>query len=334
MNYEKKSRKRWLLLVVLLLLLSVSVLISMNIGKMGLHPYEVLNVLLGQGTDKQNLVVFEFRLPRIVLAILVGMGMALSGTVLQGLVRNDLADPGILGINAGSGLMVLLFISLHGLSGLSSAFILPLMAFIGGLLAAFLIYVLAYRKRSGPSPTRLVLTGAAMNVGLSALTLFLTLKLDEDQYTFAQKWQAGYLWGDEWRYIVLLAPWVLLLFLYIWNKSLVLNILNLGNEMAKGVGAHVKKEFLGLAIAAVAIASGSVAVGGSIFFLGLISPHVARKLVGPDHKFLLPASALIGALIMLAADTIARTVSFGADIPAGIIVTMLSVPYFMYLLSR
>ncbi|WP_141505176.1 FecCD family ABC transporter permease [Paenibacillus luteus] len=334
MNPEAQLRKRSLLIAALLLLLIASVLLSMNVGKMPLHPGEVWKVLLGQGTDRQNLVIFQFRLPRIVLATLVGMGMAISGTVMQGLLRNDLADPGMLGINAGSGLMVLLFITAFGLTGLSSAFLLPLMAFVGGLMAALLIYLLAYRKRSAPSPTRLVLTGAAINVGLSALTLFLTLKLNDEQYAFAQKWQAGYLWGTEWRYLALLAPWVLLLFLYIGYKSLVLNALNLGNELATGIGAHVRKEFLALVIAAVAIAAGSVALGGSIFFLGLISPHVARKLVGPDHKLLLPASALIGGLIMLSADTIARTVSFGADIPAGIIVTMLSVPYFLYLLMR
>nr|WP_138754657.1 iron ABC transporter permease [Paenibacillus sinopodophylli] len=329
-----KKTKRGILLASLLVCLLAGILLSMNAGKMALQPAEVWSVLLGKGTDQQNLVVFDFRLPRILLATLVGMGMAAAGTVMQGLLRNDLADPGMLGINAGSGLMVLLFISVFGLAGLSSAFLLPLLAFIGGLLAAFLIYLLAYRKRSAPSPTRLVLTGAAINVGLSALTLFLTLKLDEDQYVFAQKWQAGYLWGDEWPYLALLAPWVLLLILFMGYKALVLNTLTLGNDIATGVGTHVKKEFLGLVIAAVAIASGSVALGGSIFFLGLISPHVARKLVGPDHKLLLPAAALIGGIIMLAADTIARTVSFGADIPAGIIVTILSVPYFLYLLMR
>lgn len=334
MRQQLLHGRRSLLLAGLLVMLIAGILISMNTGKMALHPGEVLNTLFGQGTERQNLVVFKFRLPRIVLAALVGMGMAISGAVLQGLLRNDLADPGMLGINAGSGLMVLLFITLFGLSGLSSAFLLPVMAFVGGLLAALLIYILAYRSRSAPSSTRLVLTGAAINVGLSALTLFLTLKLDDEQYVFAQKWQAGYLWGTEWQYIALLAPWVLILVSYIWYKSLVLNTLNLGTEIATGVGAHVKKEFLGLVLAAVAIASGCVALGGSIVFLGLISPHIARKLVGPDHKLLLPASSLIGGIIMVAADTIARTVSFGADIPAGIIVTILSVPYFLYLLMR
>jgi iron complex transport system permease protein len=184
------------------------------------------------------------------------------------------------------------------------------------------------------SSTRLVMTGVAINVGLSALTLFLTLKLDDQKYEFAQRWQAGYLWGDKWSYISLLVPWVLVLFIYIVANARTLNVLVLGNETSIGLGVALKRKFLRLSIAAVGIASGCVALGGSIFFIGLISPHVARKLVGHNYKVLLPASALIGALLLLAADTIARTVSFKTDIPAGIIVTMLSVPYFLYLLMR
>jgi len=309
-------------------------ILSMNLGKMGLSPLDIFNTLLGQGTENQRLVLFEFRLPRIVLAILVGIGMAASGTVLQGLLRNDLADPGILGISAGAGLMVLSYISVAGIGGISSAIMLPFLAFIGGLLAAFLIYLFAYRKNAFPSPTRLILTGVAINVGLGAVSLFLTLKLDESQYAFAQKWQAGYLWGDKWVYISILAPWVLLLFGYVWYRARTLNTIHLGYEIATGVGVSVSKSFIALALVSVAIASGSVALGGSIFFIGLISPHMARKLVGPDHKWLLPVSGLIGGIILLASDTIVRTASFALGIPAGVIVTLVSVPYFLYLLMR
>jgi len=331
---QRKQRKRILIVIILFVLLIAGAICSMNLGKMSLGPVEVIQTLFGNGTAKNELVVFKFRLPRIVLAMLVGMGMAASGTVLQGILRNDLADPGMLGISAGSGLAVLLFISTVGLSGLSSAMVLPLLAFGGGLLAAFLIYMLAYRKGAFPSPTRLILTGVAINVGLGAVTLFLTLKLNSDQFAFAQKWQAGYLWGDEWIYIAILAPWVLLLFGYVWYKSSLLNTMNLGYTTATGVGVDVRKSFLSLAVAAVALASGSVALGGSIFFIGLISPHLARKLVGSNHKLLLPTSGIIGAIILLSADTIVRALVSGPDLPAGIFVTMLSVPYFLYLLMR
>jgi len=162
----------------------------------------------------------------------------------------------------------------------------------------------------------------------------LTLKLDENQYAFAQKWQAGYLWGDKWVYIAILAPWVLLLFGYAWYKSRTLNTIGMGYEVATGVGVSVNKAFVSLTLTAVAIASGSVALGGSIFFIGLISPHIARKLVGSDHKVLLPAAGIIGGMILLASDTIVRTASFAMGIPAGVIVTIVSVPYFLYLLIK
>jgi ABC-type Fe3+-siderophore transport system permease subunit len=329
-----KSYKATIWMLSLSILLLAGAILSLNMGKMSLNPLEVFQVLLGQGPEEHHLVVYKFRLPRIVLAMLVGFGMALAGTVMQALLRNDLADPGMLGISSGSGLMVLLIISTVSIQGAAMTLLLPSMAFVGGLLAAALIYVLAYRKRRMISSTRLVLTGVAINMGLSALSLFLTLKLDDQKYEFAQRWQAGYLWGDKWSYISLLAPWVLLLFAYLYANFRTLNVLVLGNEISIGVGVAVKLKFLSLAIAAVGIASGCVALGGSIFFIGLISPHVARRLVGHDYKVLLPASALIGAILLLTADTIARTVSFKTDIPAGIIVTMLSVPYFLYLLMR
>jgi len=329
-----KTNKATIWIISLLILLIAGIILSLNMGKVSLNPLEVFQVLLGQGPDENNLVVYKFRLPRIVLAILVGFGMALAGAVMQALLRNDLADPGMLGISSGSGLMVLLIISTVGIQGAAITLLLPSMAFVGGLLAAALIYVIAYRKRRMISSTRLVLTGVAINMGLSALSLFLTLKLDDQKYEFAQRWQAGYLWGDKWSYISLLVPWVLLLFAYIYANYRTLNVLVLGNEISTGLGVAVKRKFLRLAIAAVGIASGCVALGGSIFFIGLISPHVARKLVGHNYKVLLPASALVGALLLLTADTIARTVSFKSDIPAGIIVTMLSVPYFLYLLMR
>nr|WP_238533409.1 iron ABC transporter permease [Paenibacillus terrae] len=239
------------------------------------------------------LIVFDFRLPRIVLGILVGIGMAISGCIMQSLLKNDMASPGPLGISSGSD-----------------------------------------RRGKEISPTGLILTGVAMGSGYFALSLMITLKLDEKQYDFALRWQAGSLWGDDWSYIMVLLPWVLIISFYVFYKSHTLNALNLGNQTASGLGVAIKKEFIGLTIAAVALASGSVALGGNFFFVGMVSPHLARKLVGPNHKLLLPTTALVGALVILIADTLTRTISFGADIPTGIIITILVTPYFLYLLSK
>lgn len=330
----KDTSNKNLIIIIMAILLVLSVLLSMNLGKMNLSPIEVLDVVLGNGTSKQNLIVYEFRLPRIILSILVGIGMAVSGCVLQALLKNDLADPGILGISSGSGLFMLIFISIFYLKGISSFIALPLMSFIGGMAAALIIYILSYKKDSEISPTGVVLTGVAVNTGFGALSLFITLKLNRTQFEFAQKWLAGSLWGDDWGYILILFIWLTIFLTLIYYKYRTLNILNLGNQIATGVGVSVNKEFILLAVSAVALASGSVALGGSMFFIGLISPHIARKLVGPNHKALIPCCALIGALILILSDTITRTVSFGADIPTGVIITILSTPYFIYLLIR
>lgn len=306
----------------------------MNVGKMNLSPLEVIKVIIGEGTSKQNLIVFDFRLPRIVLSILVGIGMGISGCIMQSLLKNDMASPGTLGISSGSGLFVLMYITLFASEGLLSPILLPGLAFAGGLTAAFLIFMFAFRRGRDISPTGLILTGVAMGSGYSALSLMLTLRLDKQQYDFALRWQAGDLWGDDWSYIMVLLPWVLIICFYVFYRSNTLNTLNLGNQTASGLGVAIKREFIGLTIAAVALASGSVALGGNFFFVGMVSPHLARKLVGPNHKLLLPTTALVGALVILIADTLTRTISFGADIPTGIIITILVTPYFLYLLSK
>ncbi|WP_101697959.1 FecCD family ABC transporter permease [Clostridium minihomine] len=335
MKKKRFTQKRGIFLICILILLVLSIaVISINSGKMNLSPTEVLTVLFGKGSARQNLIVFEFRLPRIILAILVGLGMGASGCIMQSLLRNDMASPGTLGISSGSGLFVLLFVVFFSKQTMSSAIVLPLLAFVGGMTAAGLIFLLSYRRGKEISPTGLILTGVALSSGYGAFTTLLTLRLDESQMEFIQRWNAGSLWGDNWNYLSILAPWTLILCGYVFYKSRILNTLHLGNQTATGLGVAVKPEFLGLSVAAVALSSGSVALGGNFFFVGMISPHMARKLVGPNHKLLLPASSLAGAIIVLLADTITRTISLGTDVPTGIIITVLSTPYFLYLLAK
>ncbi len=331
---QQRRRRPAYVLVGLTVALIVIALISINSGKIGITPLEVVKALLGEGTERQQTVVMDFRLPRIVLAVLVGVGMSLAGCVMQTLLRNDMASPGTLGISPGSGLFVLLYLVLFSAEGAMAAYAMPALSFIGGLTAAALIFLLAYRRGRPLSPTSLILTGVALSGGYGAASLLLTLKLDEQQLNFALRWGAGSLWGTEWRYLTILIPWVLVFSLYLFYKSRVLNTLHFGQQTASGLGVSVKREFIGLSVAAIALASGSVALGGNFFFIGLIAPHMARRLVGSDHKRVLPASGLIGAVVVLAADAVTRTVSFGANVPTGIVITVLSTPYFLYLLSR
>lgn len=335
MKAQKYSMKRGLCTIGLLLIIVVTIaIVSMNSGKMNVSPIDVMRTLLGQGSRNQNLIVFEFRLPRIILAILVGIGMGVAGCIMQSLLKNDMASPGTLGISSGSGLFVLLYVVYLADRGRASSILLPVLAFVGGITAAILILVLSYRKGRDISPTNLILTGVALSSGYGAMTTLLTLKLEDYQMDFMQRWSAGSLWGDQWGFLMILAPWILVLVGYVFYKSRILNALNLGNQTATGLGVAVKREFIGLSIVSVAISSGSVALGGNFFFVGMISPHMAKKLVGPNHKFVIATSGLIGAILILLSDTLIRTISMGTDVPPGIVVTVLSTPYFLYLLAK
>lgn len=315
-------------------LLIISFIISMNTGYTKLSPLDTLRTLFGGGTDKENLILFDFRLPRIVVSILVGAGLALSGCIIQGISRNALADPGLLGINAGAGLMVILYVMFFGTQSFLSVFTLPFLALAGAGVTAVLIYGLTFKKGEGIAPMRLILTGVAVQSGISALTTLLVVRLDETQFDFVATWQAGSIWGSNWKFVLALLPWLLLLIPYVLYKARILDVMNLGDHVAYSLGASVEKERRRLLAASVALAACCVAVSGSISFVGLIAPHLARKLVGPKHGVLLPVCTLTGAVLVSAADTIARVIVQPAEIPTGIMVAIIGAPYFLYLLAK
>ncbi|EHB63980.1 MULTISPECIES: iron ABC transporter permease [Paenibacillus] len=331
----RKSRRRNIItLSVLGALIVLVFLISMNTGVIRLSPVEVVTTLFGGGTDKQNLVLFDFRLPRIVISLLIGAGLAVSGCVMQGISRNALADPGILGINAGAGLMVMLFISFFPNTTAAPIYLLPVLALIGAGLTAALICVLAYKKNQGFKPTGLLLTGIAVAAGISAAMIVLTLRLSPEKYQFVAVWLAGSIWGSSWKFVLALLPWILVLLPFVMYKAQVMNVLNLGESMATGLGASVTREQLKLLAAAVGLAASCVAVSGGIGFVGLIAPHLGRRLVGAKHQMLLPVTAMIGALLVITADTLSRSILQPSEIPTGIVVAVIGAPYFLYLLSR
>lgn len=333
-QHNRKSAKRIAVLIVLGILLILSIIGSMNSGYTQLTLLDILRILLGGGSDKENLILFAFRLPRIVIATLVGAGLALSGCIIQGVARNALADPGLLGINAGAGLMVVLFVLFFPAKTALSVFTLPFLALIGAGLTAVLIYILAYKNLKGLSPLRLILTGVGMQVGISAAMIVLTILLDESQFNFVVVWQAGRIWGAGWKYVIALLPWLLVLVPYIFFKAQVLDVLGVGEETAWGLGVSVERERRALLAAAVALAASCVAVSGNISFVGLIAPHLARRLVGPGHQMLLPCCALAGALLVSVSDMLARTLVQPSEIPTGIVVAVVGAPYFLYLLAK
>lgn len=331
---QRRTNRGIMIMVILAILIGVVFIISMNTGYIRLLPLDVMKTFFGAGTEKQSLILFQFRLPRMVISLLVGAGLAVSGCILQGISRNALADPGILGINAGAGLMVMLFISFYPTTTAAPVFMLPVLALIGAGLTALLIYSLAYKRHEGISPTRLVLTGIAVAAGISSAMIVLTLRLDPDKYQFVATWLAGSVWGTNWKFVLALLPWIVILLPFAFYKARVMNVLNLGDQTATGLGTPVNKERLVMLATAVGLAGSSVAVSGGIGFVGLIGPHLARRLVGPKHELLLPTAALAGALLMIAADTIGRWILQPSEIPTGIVVAVIGAPYFLYLLAR
>ncbi|MBS4209320.1 iron ABC transporter permease [Bacillus sp. FJAT-50079] len=331
---QRKHRKNILIIFTILLLIIVMFIVSMNTGYIRLSPWELIQTLFGMGTSKQSLILFEFRLPRIVIAILVGMALAVSGSIFQGVSRNALADPGILGINAGAGLAVILFISFFPAPTGGSIFLLPFLAFIGSGVTAVIIYLLSYKRDEGLSPTRLLLTGVAIAAGISAAMIVLTLRLTPENYQFVAVWLAGSIWGSNWKFVLALLPWIVILLPIAYTKSRVLNTLNLGEMPATGLGVAIEKERLLLLAVAVGLAGASVSVSGGIGFVGLIAPHLARQLVGARYQYLIPATALVGALLLITADTIGRWIVEPSEVPAGIVVAVIGAPYFLYLLAR
>lgn len=241
-----------------------------------------------------------------------------------------MAEPGILGINAGAGLFVAAFIVFFPGTGLSLPLILPLLAFSGSLAAALCGYRLALTRR-GLSPGRLLLTGIAMSTVLSSVTTMLMLRMSDSEYAFVQNWLAGSLWGADWPNIRILSTGLLILLVFVFYKSRTLNVLALGHQTATGLGVGVSRQSVLLLGAAVAMSSLCCAVGGGFSFVGLVCPHLARHLTGSNYRLLLPAAALTGAVLMTFSDIISRTLLSPDEIPVGIVAAVIGAPYFLYL---
>lgn len=332
---EKKRARRAITVSAFLLLLAITViLISLNTGSISLSPLTVWKTLLGYGTSEEQMILFDYRMPRIFVTMLAGIGLGVSGAVFQGSTRNSLADPGILGINTGAAFGLIIFVSFFRSMDGSMALLIPLFTFAGGVLSAVIIFLFAYDRHRGILPIRLILVGIAVAAGISAVTLLLSLKLDEETYAFTARWLAGSVWGRDWIHVLSLLPWIVVLVPVIYSRSKALDIFVLGDEIAYSAGSHVTRERLTLLSMAVALSCASVSVAGGIGFIGLVAPHIAKRLAGPQHRFFLPVAALIGLVILVSADTVGRSIFRPNAIPAGVVVAAIGGPYFLYLLFK
>ena len=329
-SFRLDRRALPVLLVLLFLLLAVAVL-SVSYGEYRIAPLDVVRATLGleTGNEDHRLVVRLFRLPRIVLAALVGAALAVSGAILQGITYNPLADPGILGISSGAALAA---VSLLIYFTAVPALLLPWAAFGGALLTAALIYLLAWR--GGSSPLRLILIGIGFAAAAQALTTLLVVFGDINDVQRAFVWLSGSVYGRGWADVRVLALWLAVLLPVTFLSARQLNTLSLGDESATGLGVGLERTRAFLILLSVALAAGAVAAAGTVGFVGLVAPHITRRLVGPGHEGLLPASALTGALLVVTADLIGRTVIAPSQLPAGLVTAVIGAPYFMYLLWR
>ncbi|MEW4285955.1 FecCD family ABC transporter permease [Priestia koreensis] len=331
----RSDQKRAYLMNTLFVLISLfAVLVSLNTGSLKLSPLEVTKTLFGYGDFTSSTVLFDYRLPRILITMLAGIGLGISGAILQGISRNPLADPGILGLHAGAAFGLIVFVTYFHSFENSASLLIPLFTFFGGVVAAILIVGLSYDRYRGTIPIRMILVGIAIAAGFSAITLFLSLRLNEETYTFASRWLVGNVWGRDWVHVLALLPWIVVLAPFTWLKSRTLNILSLGDEVATSLGSSVQKQRILMLAVAVGLSCASVAMAGGIGFIGLVAPHLARRLVGQSYQYSIPLSGLIGLVILVLADTVGRTIFEPNSIPAGVVVSALGAPYFFYLLIK
>ena len=296
---------------------------------------------LGSGTHallRDQIVLFDIRLPRMLMGALIGAGLAVSGAVLQGLFRNPLADPGLVGVSSGAGLGAVLFIVMGDilfapLVAMLGTFALPIAAFAGGLATTFLLYGIATRHGQTAIAT-LLLAGIALGAIAGAATGLLVYAANDTQLRDLTFWGLGSLAGSNWIKVITAGPIILAALATAPMLATGLNAMTLGEATAHHLGIPVQRLKL-IAIVAVAASTGaSVAASGGIGFVGIVVPHLHRLSIGPDHRFLLPGSALLGAAFLLIADCVSRTVVAPAELPIGIVTAAVGGPFFLWILLR
>ncbi|MEV5112080.1 FecCD family ABC transporter permease [Peribacillus frigoritolerans] len=315
----------------IILLLTVTVLIlaivSLGLGAIYISPLEILQNFLGNGMQSQTFILHNYRIPRILIAVIVGAGLATAGAILQGVLRNPLASPDVIGVTKGAGLAAVIVIVLFPQSPI---IILPLSAFIGAAVMAAILMIFVYKK--GAQPNTIALVGIALGAICQAGIEYFMVKFPDDVNT-TLLWLTGSLWGRGWDQVFILLPCLMLVPVLIALTSK-MDVLSLGDDMATGLGERSKLLRYILLSVSVILIGVCVAAVGSIGFIGLIAPHIARRVVGSKFKVLLPASALFGSIFLLVADSLGRGLFPPIEIPAGIITAVIGVPYFLYLLRR
>ncbi|WP_025028696.1 FecCD family ABC transporter permease [Caldalkalibacillus mannanilyticus] len=327
LQVERKSVRVIFLLSFLVVLAGV---VGTGIGNTMISPVEVIRTILGVGSGEYDYIIQTLRFPRVLVSLFVGAALGVSGAILQGIIRNPLASPDIIGITGGASVAAVAFITFLG--GVVSIKLLPLAAVTGALLVSILVYVLSWS--SGVTPIRLVLIGIGMSAIMGAGTTFMLVMSPFFSASKSYIWLTGSVYAASWRDVSMIVTivFVVLPFVLYFARSLTLQ--ELGDDVASGLGVTVQRHRFLLLLFSVLLAGVAVSVAGAIGFVGLIAPHIARKLVGRPFGSLVLVSALTGSLLVFTADLVARTAFYPLDIPAGVFTAGVGAPFFLYLLIK
>lgn len=323
-----RTRAKWALPIAWALL-AVVTLVSLGLGSVHISPGEIVSLLAG-GTESDSFstILWDVRLPRVLLALLVGANIAVSGALLQTVMGNPLADPGLTGVTSGAAALVLVIL----LAAPSYQSMIPIAAFGGGVIAAVIVYALAWR-REGIKPLNIILAGVAVNALAGAVIAFLSLRYS-DRLPAAIQWMNGSLAAKGMNSVWMILPYTVIGLVVAMLCIRSANVMRLGDDVARNLGEGVSTTRIMLSLVAVFLAAIAVAAVGIIGFVGLVVPHIARMIVGSNHAVLIPMSIAVGALLVLVSDTLGRTVFSPTEIPAGIVMAVVGAPYFLYLMRR
>jgi iron complex transport system permease protein len=340
-SWRKKSAMkrftRWkffLLITILSVMLIAGIISALLLGSINIDFTKIVSILFHPSEEfqTQHLILFEIRLPRIILAIIIGTSLALSGAAFQGFFRNSLADPFVIGASSGAALGAALAI-VFGFSFISAAVSPSIASFVGALLAVFLAFIISRAGGNPPPAAALLLAGTALSSFFSSLLSLILVLHDQDLHR-VYYWLLGSLSGTTWQIIFTILPVSIISWCIIFLCIRPLDLFLQGEDVAESLGLDIKKTRIIIAAGATLAAASSVAAVGIIGFIGLLAPHSVRMMTGPKHSKLLPASALMGANLVLWADIIARTIIPPMEIPIGIITSLAGVPFFLYLMIR
>lgn len=325
---KRTSMKYKVTMLLLVVALFIVIVFAIGVGSVKIPAGDVMRSLVGNTNNEIFAsIVVNMRLPRVVLAVLVGMALSAAGAVLQAVMKNPLADPGIIGISSGASCAA---ITIMLLFPMLTPFV-PTFAFLGAAIACVLVYLLAWKQ--GLSPIRIVLAGVAVNSVFGAVITILSI-LNSDKIQGILLWTSGSLAGKSWSTTWVLIPYIFIGLILAVFSIRTCNLLQLGDETAVSLGVNLTRARLFLSVTGAFLAGITVSFVGIIGFVGLVVPHIGRLIVGSDYKRLLPFSILFGGVIVLLADTLARTIVAPIELPVGAIMAIAGGPFFLYLLRK